>query len=207
VSTEDGGALHRDQYTTEDGPVQPLDSVQIHFGRYVPKYHQPENWKILKGESWELLGSELNRPQLLALNTALQREGKIFFTGENLVEKRMLDRRGRESRDGILSTHSLTLIRPQNADFYTRTDDSGNTQSRTEFDFDSNHYDFPITDPKWRQRISDEDGEEFSSADDLDSNEDVLFTVSLGEEHEGHCYKIVAAVFSLDTEYIVDVDG
>jgi len=197
VSTEGGGALFEDQYTAECGKVaQPLDSVRIRFDQYSPKYHQPENWLISKQESLELLGSELNKLQLLALNTALQREGKIFSTERNSRSKI-------ELKDS-LSTQSLTLIRPQNAQFYINTS-SNNNQPRTEFDFDGHHYDFPITDPRWRQRVRSENPRDLPSINDLDNNEDLLFTISLGEEFEGHCYKIVAAIFSLDSELIVDL--
>lgn len=198
VSTREGGALFEDQYTTKCGKiVEPLDSVRIHFDQYSPKYHQPENWLISKEESWELLDSELNKPQLLALNTVLQRKGKIFFTERNSRPKVELQ----ES----LSTHSLTLIRPQNTFFYIDTNENGNHQPRTEFDFDGHHYDFPITDPRWRRRVEGDNHEDLPSVDDLDDDEDVLFTISLGEAFEGHCYKIVAAIFSLDSELIVDI--
>ena len=198
VSTTGGGALFEDQYTTKSGKIaQPLDSVRIHFDQYSPKYHQPENWLISGEESWELLNSELNRPQLLALNTALQRKGKIFSTERNS--------RAKVELKGSLSTHSLTLIRPQNIQFYIRTSDNGNNQPRTEFDFDGHHYDFPITDPRWRQHVRGDNPDDLPSVDNLDNDEDVLFTISLGEAFEGHCYKIVAAIFSLSSELIVDI--
>lgn len=198
VSTEGGGALFEDQYTTECGKIaRPLDSVRIRFDQYSPKYHQPENWLISKEESLELLDSELKKPQLLALNTALQRKGKIFSTEQNHRPKT-------ELKDS-LSTQSLTLIRPQNTHFYTKTINNENNQPRSEFDFDGHHYDFPITDPRWRQRVRGDNPRDLPSINDLNNDEDILFTVSLGEEYEGHCYKIVAAVFSLDSELIVDL--
>jgi len=198
VSTKKGGALFEDQYTTKCGKTaQPLDSVEIQFEQYSPKYHQPENWLISDKGSWELLDSELNKPQLLALNTVLQRKGKIFSTERNSRSKVELK--------SALSTQSLALVRPQNARFYIETTDNRNNQPRTEFDFDGYHYDLPITDPRWRQRIKGDNPEDLPSVDDLGNDEDVFFTISLGEEFEGHCYKIVAAIFSLDSELIVDI--
>lgn len=198
VSSKNGGSLFEDQYTTKCGKTtQPLDSVRIQFKQYSPKYHQPENWLISKEESWRLLDSELDKPQLFALNTALQRKGKIFSTERNF--------RSRIELKNSLSTRSLTLIRPQNAQFYINTRDDRKNQPRTEFDFDGYHYDFPITDPRWRQRVESDNSEKLPSVDDLDDSEDVLFTISLGEEYEGCCYKIVAAIFSLESELIVDI--
>jgi hypothetical protein len=198
VSTREGGALFEDQYTTESGKVvQPLDSVRIHFDQYSPKYHQPENWLISNEKSWELLNTELNKPQLLALNTALQRKGKIFSTKQNSRPKTKLKEN--------LSTRSLTLIRPQDVNFYIETNNDRNNQPRTEFDFDGYHYNLPITDPRWRQRVNGENPDDLPSVNDLDDDEEVLFTISLGEAFEGFCYKIVAAIFSLDEELIVDL--
>lgn len=198
VSNNKGGPLFEDQYTTKCGKTaQPLDSVRIQFKQYSPKYHQPENWLISKEESWELLDSELNKPQLLTLNTVLQRKGKIFSTEQNSRPKVELK--------STLSTRSLTLIRPQNTQFYIKTNHDRNNQPRTEFDFDGYHYDFPITDSRWRQRVESDVSKNLPSVDDLDNNEDILFTISLGESYEGLCYKIVAAIFSLESELIVDV--
>lgn len=198
VSTNEGGALYKDQYTTKCGKVaQPLDSIRIHFEEYSPRFHQPENWRISSDDPWELLGSEINEPQQLALNTALQRSGKIFSTKKSSLRKGKL-------KDS-LSTHSLTLLRPQNPQFYAEMKENSSNQPRTEFDFDGHHYDLPITDPSWRQRVQGDDPEDLPSAGDLDDGQEVLFTISLGEPFEGRCYKLVAAIFSLDTSLILDL--
>lgn len=198
VSTRGGGALFEDHYTTECGKItQPLDTVRVYFDQYSPRYHQPENWVISKDQSWELIDTELKKPQLLALNTALQREGKIFSTERNSSPKVEL----KES----LSTCSLTVIQPQNPTFYIDTSGDENNQPRTKFEFDGHHYDFPITDPRWRQRVNRDNPGELPSVDALDTNKKVLFTVSLGEAYEGNCYKIVAAIFSVESDLLVDV--
>jgi len=104
----------------------------------------------------------------------LQRKGKIFSTERNSRSKVELK--------SALSTQSLALVRPQNARFYIETTDNRNNQPRTEFDFDGYHYDLPITDPRWRQRIKGDNPEDLPSVDDLGNDEDVFFTISLGEE-------------------------
>lgn len=198
VSSWKGGALFEDQYTTKCGKTaEPLDSVRVCFKKYVPLYHQPENWLLAEDESWELLSSELDTPQQLAINIALQREGKIFSTERNSRSKADL-------KDS-LSTRSLTLIRPQDPEFYIKSSETGSDQPRVEFEFDGYQYDFPITDPDWRQRVQEKNIETLPSVDELDDDQDVLFTISLGEEYEGRCYKIVAAIFSLDSELLVDI--
>ena len=198
VSSWDGGALFEDQYTTKCGTtVEPLDSVMMCFEEYAPLYHQPENWLIAKDESWELLSSELDTRQQLALNIALQREGKIFSTERNS--------RSKVDLKDSLSTRSLTLIRPQDPQFYIESSETGSDQPRVEFDFDGHQYDFPITDPDWRHRVQKDDTETLPSVDELDKDQNVLFTISLGEEYEGHCYKIVAAIFSLDSGLLIEI--
>jgi hypothetical protein len=198
VSTNEGGALYEDQYTTECGKIpRPLDSIRIHFEEYSPRFHQPENWRISDDESWELLDSEINEPQQLALNTALQRDGKIFSSeGSSLRKSELKD---------SLSTNSLTLLRPQDPQFYTDMNEGSSNQPRTAFDFDGHRYDLPITDPKWRQQVQGEDPDDLPSIDDLDDDQDILFTISLGEPFEGRCYKLVAAIFSLDNGLIIDL--
>ena len=198
VSSWDGGALFEDQYTTKCGTiVEPLDSVRVYFDDYVPLYHQPENWLVAEDESWELLSSELDTRQQLVLNIALQREGQIFSTERNS--------RSKVDLKDSLSTRSLTLIRPQDPQFYIKSSENGSDQPRVEFDFDGYQYDFPITDPDWRRRTQTDDVETLPSVDELDNDQDVLFTISLGEAYEGHCYKIVAAIVSLDGELLVEI--
>lgn len=198
VSSWEGGALFKDQYTTKCGTiVEPRDSVQVCFEKYVPLYHQPENWLVAEDESWELLSSELGTRQQLVLNIALQREGKIFSTEHNS--------RSKVDLKDSLSTRSLTLIRPQNPQFYINPRETRSDQPRVEFDFDGYQYDFPITDPDWRRRAETDGVETLPSVDELDNDQDVLFTISLGEAHEGRCYKIVAAIFSLDSKLLIDI--
>ena len=198
VSSWEGGALFEDQYTTKCGTiVEPLDSVRVCFEEYVPLYHQPENWLVAEDGSWELLSSELDTRQQLVLNIALQREGKIFSTERNS--------RSKVDLKDSLSTRSLTLIRPQNPQFYVKSGETGSDQPRVEFDFDGYQYDFPITDPAWRRQTQKDGVETLPSVDELDNDQDVLFTISLGEAYEGRCYKIVAAIFSLDSKLLVDI--
>lgn len=198
VQTRDGGAIHQSQYTTESGEeVQPLDSVRLHLRRPSPKYHQPENWVISKDTSWELLETELQKPQSIALNAALQRSGEIFRTTENRIAKAEL----RET----FSTQSLTLIQPQDIEFYVNKRDKRSNQPRIRFNFDGHDYDFPITDPNWRNQVSGEQPGVLPTADDINGGQSLLLTISLGEAYEGWCYKIVAALLTVDMDKIVEL--
>lgn len=87
-------------------------------------------------------------------------------------------------------THSLMLVRAENPDFHIQETSSGKLQVRATFESGSNRYDFPITDPYFEHRFS-------RSADFVKEFQSFYFTLSLGVEHEGWHYKLVAAVFGL----------
>ena len=79
-------------------------------------------------------------------------------------------------------------------------------QPRTGFKFDKNEYDFPITDPQWRQQAIEGD-QSLPSAEIVGDDEEILFTISLGEanEKDKRCYKIVAAIFTMDSDQLFGI--
>ena len=100
---------------------------------------------------------------------------------------------------------SLTLVSPTDPEFYVRETDRGTLQPRTTFDFDGHEYDFPITDPRWRQQARAEGIGSLPSAEIVGDNEEIIFTISLGEADKNNmCYKIVAAVFSIDSTQLIE---
>ncbi len=196
VSDDDGSGLLEIQYETASGHhPAPLDIISVKLDRQRPKYHQPENW-VISGESWELIDTELSHQAELALNVALQREGAILCNTDSKIPKH-------ELKD-IPVLQSLTLVSPSNPEFYVHEKDDGKDQPRTTFDFDGHEYDFPITDPRWRQRAQQDGRGSLPSAEMVDDDKEILFTISLGEAHEGNCYKIVAAVFAIDSTQLID---
>lgn len=199
VSDDTGAGLIEAQYETASGHhPEPLDIIQVELGRQRPKYHQPENW-VISGESWELLETELHDQALMAINTALQREGHILHDTAPAIPKR-------ELKD-MPVFRSLTLVCPTNPEFYVREKDYGSVQPRTAFEFDGNEYDLPITDPKWRQRAREDGTGSLPSAEAVDEDEEILFTISLGEanEKDKRCYKIVAAIFTMDSSHLLEL--
>lgn len=194
VSDADGSALIRCQYTTGESHVpEPLDTVRIQVTQQRPKYNQPENWIIAK-ENWELITTELNNKQLLAINTALQRSGSILFNSKSSLTKN-------ELREYQIA-NSLTLICPESPEFYVEIKD-GKGKPYAEFSFDDNKYDLPITDPRWCEQA--ETNETLPSADTIEDEETVLFTLSLGESFNGRCYKLVAAIFTVESDRLINI--
>lgn len=197
VSDDTGSGLLNSQYETVSGHYpEPLDTVRVKIDRNRPKYHQPENW-VISGESWELVETELHDKALLAINAALQREGLILHDSSSAIPKRALK--------DMPVFRSLTLICPTEPNFYIRERDDSDPQPRTRFRFDGHEYDFPITDPDWRQQARTEGVESLPSAETVNDGDEILFTISLGEasDRDKKCYKIVAAIFTMDSTNIV----
>ena len=60
---------------------------------------------------------------------------------------------------------------------------SDEEKSRVSFSFNSSEYDLPVTDPNFRKILTEE------------IRHNNILCVSLGEEFQGYCYKIVATIF------------
>lgn len=199
VSDMNGAALLNIQCETTSGhQPEPLDTIQVKLARHRPKYHQPENW-IISGDSWELLDTELHDRALLAINAGLQREGVILHDTAHAIPKHELT--------DMLVSHSLTLVSPTDPTFYVRDKDDGTHQPRTTFKFDGHEYDLPITDPTWREQARTGGTGSLPSAETVDDDKEILFTISLGEASDENkmCYKIVAAVFTLDSNHLIEL--
>lgn len=196
VSDKKGSALLENQYRTASGQIpKPLDSVRLELRRQYPQYNQPENW-IIAGTDWELLTSEMSNPQLLALNTVLQRSGSVIMDSRLKIPKHEL------KEEPILN--SLTVLHPRNPEFFIKKD-SGTKKPRVSFTFDENEYSLPITDPAWRRRAETQGVDSLPTADSIPDSDTLVFTISLGEAFEGFCYKIVANVFTVHEDLLLDI--
>lgn len=196
VSDEDGSGLLPEQYMTASGHVPtPLDTVKFEVRKQHPKYHQPENW-IVSGKTWELVETEVDNSQLLALNSAVQREGDVISDEQDFIAKHELA--------DIAVPNSLTVLHPTDVKFWIKEQDDG-PKPRADFSFDGVEYSMPITEPAWRERAAAGDDASLPSPDDIADSEKLLFTISLGENYEGNCYKLIAAVFTVDEDELLDV--
>ena len=112
VSDETGAGLLETQYETASGHhPEPLDIIRVKLDYQRPKYNQPENW-VISAKSWKLLETDLHDRAVLAINTALQREGPVLHNTERAVPKRELE--------DIPVFRSLTLVSPEDPEFYVR---------------------------------------------------------------------------------------
>jgi len=189
VSDRNGSALVKERYSTKSGHVpEPPDSIRVGLERPSPLCNQPENW-VISNTDWELITEEIDTRQKLALNTGIQRSGPLFTNSEDKVKKSELS-------DSPVD-NSLAIIKPEVLEFKLRRG-----SPRAEFRFDGNTYDLSITDPQWRKRA--DQGMELPSTSDMPDDREVLFTLSLGEEYKGACYKLIAAIFSVDSSHMLE---
>jgi hypothetical protein len=195
VSDTSGSALIESQYTTESGhSPSPLDTVRVPVSTQRPKYNQPENW-IISGDDWELLTTDLDQKQILSLNTAIQLKGPVICDHRSSIPKH-------EITDGFVP-RSLTILSPNSVTFYINERDD-RPQPRAEFTFDGVKYDFPITDTDWRDKV-DSGIDTLPSPDHVDDDKELLFTISLGEEFDRECYKMIAGIFTVHSSNLTGV--
>jgi hypothetical protein len=85
--------------------------------------------------------------------------------------------------------HSLVLINTSDFELFQKTyeNSSGKPQLRIRFSYHATEYDLPITDPAFQLRYR-------ANHDCLVDQESLYLTISLGNEHEGWFYKLVAGV-------------
>jgi hypothetical protein len=86
-------------------------------------------------------------------------------------------------------SHSLVLINTREFELFQKTyeNSSGKPQLRIRFSYHAAEYDLPITDPAFQLRYR-------ANRDCLADQESLYLTISLGNEHEGWFYKLVAGV-------------
>ena len=171
VSNVDGAELSHEQtkYKNPYGTfgVRPLQKIRMGLSQHVPLPHQPENY-LIDGNLWQQNYS-IGEADLTAL---LETPDTLWGQG-NRVQHNLITM-------GILCVEqSLYLVQVDNLNLYTNGDD----KRRASFEYNGNQYDLAVTDPKF--------GEILREKRELKG----ILCVSLGEEYQGYCYKIVATIF------------
>jgi hypothetical protein len=95
----------------------------------------------------------------------------------------------------------------ETSELYVREREDNHPKPRTVLEFAGDEYDFPITDPRWRHQARTEGAQSLPSAEIVDHDEEILFTVSLGEasNKDKKCYKIAAAIFTIDSDQLFGI--
>jgi len=171
VSNAQGAELNHEQAKCQNPygmyGVKPLQKIRMGFSQHVPLPHQPENY-LIDGNLWQQNYSigVGDLPNYLD-------EPDDLWGEENKVQHAQITL-------GLYNvSQSLYLVQVEGLSLY-HTDDG---KRRASFTYNGISYDLAVTDPKFDEIVKEQR-----------EVRDVL-CVSLGEEYQGYCYKLVATIF------------
>lgn len=171
VSNVHGAELSHDQARSENPfgiyPAKPLQKIKMGLSKHVPLLHQPENF-LIDGSLWK----QNFLIKVGELPKYLDDPADIWGDGNRVLHAQIA--MGRYNID-----QSLYLVRVDGLNLYVTEDG----KRRASFTYNTIDYDLAVTDPRFDGIIADQD--EFLG----------ILCISLGEEHKGYCYKLVATIF------------
>lgn len=191
VGDRPAGEVSASERQYKDGrDPQILDIIDVPLSAHQPKSFQSENWLLEPGERWSLVGhakwTDLSQiaddPTVLWLNNSSTRAG-------------LNDRVAESAASGLNTSLYLLHLGRLKLRIVVPGEDFGRLQRKVQADFvhHGTGYRLWVTDPVIETAYR-------AKADgDYDVGE-CFITVSLGEPHEGYCYKLVAAVITPDRE-------
>lgn len=169
----------------EDGSdPRVLDIIDIPVLEPQPQDYQTENWLLDPGFYWEKVGvvSKRDLPELADPIAPLWIVGQSTYHGRN-------DRIWLESADSV--SHSLRLIHVDglSLEVFKPGEAFGNSKRRVQGQFThrGTEYRLWVTDPVYDRAY-------LSKLDGTYEIGECYLTISLGEPHEGWCYKLIAAI-------------
>lgn len=172
-----------------EGNEQPriLDIISLPLLEPRPASYQQENHLIDSGQQWSKQG-KISWDKLLTLVDDVR--GPLWINGYSSYYG-LNDRVPNASIASV--TSSLILIRPTDLVICVETEgvEFGNPRRKTRatFDYDGHSYKIAVTDPVTKDRFWPKPGRHAMGSDSL-------VCVSLGEIHEGHAYKLAAAIIT-----------
>jgi len=171
VSNPDGAELSHAQAQCQNPygkfNVKPLQKVILSFSAHSPLAHQPENY-VIDGSTWrQNFGISVGE-----LNHYLDNPNDIWGGTDRVLHASIVSGQ-------ITIEQSLYLIAVENLHLYRNQ----YGKRRTSFSYRGIDYDLAVTDPNF---------------DRITQNKEVprgVLCVSLGEEYQGNCFKLVATIF------------
>lgn len=171
VSNLQGGELSHQQARIQNPhgtfSVKPLQKALIGLAQHAPLPHQPENY-LIDNTVW-VQNYLFDAGQL---NTLLDTPVDLWGDG-NRVDHALITA-------GFYQVHqSLYLVQVENLRLYYIDDN----KRRASFSYRGIDYDLAATDPRFDEIVR----------DNLPTSG--ILCVSLGEQYQGYCYKLVATIF------------
>lgn len=190
VSTHDEGAISIQECRLEDSCIpEPLDVIEIPCTICENDPTQPENWQIQGGATWH----KIAKWDLQAAAKLLEFPSNLWLQpGEKqdrVTSKYLVTLQGHQS---------LYLIKPENFKFLVETKPwDGRKRVRGVFNYNSQHYNFSMTDPLISQKYFPSIAKHPDGFVDIENHHDCYICVSLTPELKGYHYKIIATVFEI----------
>lgn len=171
VSNANGAELSHEQAQCQNPHgtfnVKPLQKVIMNFSAHAPLAHQPENY-VIDGVTWRQ-NYKITENELVRY---LEQPNDIWGKEDRVDHALVLSGK-------ISIGQSLYLIAVDDLNLYKNRYD----RRRASFSYRDTSYDFAVTDPNF---------------DRITQNKEAIkgiVCVSLGEEYQGSCFKLVATVF------------
>lgn len=187
VSARHYGELSEEERRYEDGrDPRVYDIIDIPILKARPHLYQSENYLIDADEYWKKTGaiSWENLNNLVDPLAPLWVNGDSSYNGRN-------DRVAMQVASQL--NHSLVLIEPQDLTIYVQLEgsDFGNPKRKVRADFIhlGASYRLVVTDPVAERAF-------FARPNGVYPLQDAYLCISLGEEYQGSCYKLVATILS-----------
>lgn len=187
VSARHSGELSEEERRYEDGrDPRVYDIIDIPILKARPHLYQSENHLIDADEYWEKTGtiSWEDLKDLIDSPAPLWVNGDSSYNGVN-------DRVAMQVASRL--DHSLVLIEPQDLSIHVQLEgaDFGNPKRKVRADFIhlGAPYRLVVTDPVAERAF-------FARPNGVYPVQDAYLCISLGEEYQGSCYKLVATILS-----------
>lgn len=189
VSDRPQGEVSEDERQYEDGSdPSVLDVIDVPLKEHRPHTYQSENWLLdpdkywrrVKGMNWKDLASLVDDPPCLWVNES------STFTGLNdRVPTTQAEKLTESLYFLYVKSHKVRVLAPGAA--------FGNVKRRVQaaFTYRGVEYRLWVTDPVVERRY-------LALTDGEYPLDECFLTVSLGEPHDGYCYKLVAALITAD---------
>lgn len=185
----DGTLNYRDYRLSNGTDVKVLDLVSISLTEPKPAKHQPENW-LFEKQPWKLIARPAPSDVLKAVANVLSVDSFLFKDTRDRIPFKEFNEKPAAS--------SLAIVHPSKLEFCITQSFAGNKQLRAKFELAGRVFNLAVTDPVWKDRLSNKIHGTYGRADvGIDNDTQVFLTISLGEPLDGFCYKLVAAVLQV----------
>lgn len=191
VSDSPDGTLYQQHYQLQYGSAPKLlDLIEVDFVKARPEKHQPENY-LISNRKWRLLERPAHM-HISFIKSHLSSGPYIFGDNSDRIKADLFAKNP--------AKNSLILVQPTNLEWIIE-EKYNNKKFRVFFTYNNCDYNLAVTDPFIEKRlISLAVGTYYNQDLGFQDNDDILFTISLGEPFGEplHCYKLVAAVINLN---------